>query len=206
MAPHTDGMTRFFDGTHRQTYPANSVILSGGDVPQSVYCIDSGSVAVVVNDLDDREYVLTYLYAGDIFGESGLFDQKPQPFIRVETRVECTLAEMNCDYFRRLAESSPKLWYELSVRMAARLHTNYNKVHDLAFFDATRRVTSALLDLTLMPDAIDHPDGRQLDITRKELARVSDCSPGTVGSVLRELEDRGLIHVRGRAVVVYGTR
>jgi CRP/FNR family cyclic AMP-dependent transcriptional regulator len=57
-----------------------------------------------------------------------------------------------------------------------------------------------------MPDAIVHPDGMQIITTRRELARIVGCSPKTVGQVVRGLEDRGLIHARGKTMVIYGTR
>jgi len=46
----------------------------------------------------------------------------------------------------------------------------------------------------------------QIRITRQEIARIVGCSREMVGRVLKELEDRGLIHARGKTMVIYGTR
>ena len=77
---------------------------------------------------------------------------------------------------------------------------------DLAFLDVTGRVARTLLDLCKEPDAMTHPDGMQIKITRQEIGRIVGCSREMVGRVLKTLEDQGLVRVKGKTMVVYGTR
>jgi CRP/FNR family cyclic AMP-dependent transcriptional regulator len=51
-----------------------------------------------------------------------------------------------------------------------------------------------------------HPDGMQIRVTRQELGRIVGCSREMAGRVLKALEEQGLIHARGKTIVVYGTR
>ncbi len=51
-----------------------------------------------------------------------------------------------------------------------------------------------------------HPDGMQIKITRQEIGRIVGCSREMVGRVLKTLEDQGLVPVKGKTMVVYGTR
>jgi len=51
-----------------------------------------------------------------------------------------------------------------------------------------------------------HPDGMQIKITRQEIGRIVGCSREMVGRVLKTLEDQGLVQVKGKTMVVYGTR
>ncbi len=51
-----------------------------------------------------------------------------------------------------------------------------------------------------------HPDGMQIKITRQEIGRIVGCSREMVGRVLKTLEDQGLVLVKGKTMVVYGTR
>jgi CRP/FNR family cyclic AMP-dependent transcriptional regulator len=90
--------------------------------------------------------------------------------------------------------------------MASRLRETTQKASDLAFLDVTGRVASALIDLAKQPDAMSHPDGMQIKITRQEIGRIVVCSREMVGRVLKDLESRGLISVSGKTIVVYGTR
>lgn len=80
------------------------------------------------------------------------------------------------------------------------------KVGDLAFLDVTGRVARTLLDLCQQPDAMTHPDGMQIKITRQEIGRIVGCSREMVGRVLKSLEEQGLVHVKGKTMVVFGTR
>jgi CRP/FNR family cyclic AMP-dependent transcriptional regulator len=76
----------------------------------------------------------------------------------------------------------------------------------LAFLDVTGRVARTLLDLCKEPDAMTHPDGMQIKITRQEIGRIVDCSREMVGRVLKDLEERELVSVAGKTMVVFGTR
>ena len=90
--------------------------------------------------------------------------------------------------------------------MAERLRKTTRKVGDLAFLDVTGRVAGTLLELCKQPDAMTHPDGMQIKITRQEIGRIVGCSREMVGRVLKTLEDQGLVRVKGKTMVVYGTR
>ena len=90
--------------------------------------------------------------------------------------------------------------------MAERMRRTTQKVSDLAFLDVTGRVARTLLDLTRQPDAMTHPDGMQIKITRQEIGRIVGCSREMVGRVLKTLVDQGLVSVKGKTMVVYGTR
>jgi CRP/FNR family cyclic AMP-dependent transcriptional regulator len=90
--------------------------------------------------------------------------------------------------------------------MARRLRATTRKVGDLAFLVLTGRVARTLLELCKEPDAMTHPDGMQIKITRQEIGRIVGCSREMVGRVLKTLEDQGLVMVKGKTMVVYGTR
>ncbi|HBN8613256.1 TPA: cyclic nucleotide-binding domain-containing protein [Pseudomonas aeruginosa] len=42
--------------------------------------------------------------------------------------------------------------------------------------------------------------------TRQEIGRIVGCSREMVGRVLKSLEEQGLVHVKGKTMVVFGTR
>ena len=88
-----------------------------------------------------------------------------------------------------------------------RLLQTSRKVGDLAFLDVTGRIARTLIDLSKEPDAITHPDGMQIRVTRQEIGRIVGCSREMAGRVLKTLEEeKGLISAKGKTVVVYGTR
>ncbi|MEC9133070.1 MAG: helix-turn-helix domain-containing protein, partial [Pseudomonadota bacterium] len=50
------------------------------------------------------------------------------------------------------------------------------------------------------------PHGMQIKITRQELGNIVGCSREMAGRVVRSLSREGLISVRGKTMVVHGTR
>ena len=91
-------------------------------------------------------------------------------------------------------------------RVFSQIGKTTRKVSDLAFLDVTGRVARTLLDLCKEPDAMTHPDGMQIKITRQEIGRIVGCSREMVGRVLKDLEERELVSVAGKTMVVFGTR
>jgi CRP/FNR family cyclic AMP-dependent transcriptional regulator len=69
--------------------------------------------------------------------------------------------------------------------------------------DVTSRISSTLIDLCDEPDAMSHPQGTQIRVSRQELARIVGCSREMAGRVLKQLEEQGVLHARGKTVVVY---
>ena len=63
-----------------------------------------------------------------------------------------------------------------------------------------------LVDLCEEPDAMSHPQGTQIRISRQEISRIVGCSREMVGRVLKQLEEEGKIAVSGKTIVVFQTR
>jgi CRP/FNR family cyclic AMP-dependent transcriptional regulator len=197
---------RFLEHCHRHRYPAKTVIIYAGDKPDVLYYIVKGSVTVLIEDEEGREIVLAYINSGGFFGEMGLFGEQPNRSAWVRTRSECELAEISYSRFRALAKEEPDILLVLAAQLATRLRQTSRKVSNLAFLDVTGRVAHTLLELCKEPDAMTHPDGMQIRITRQEIGRIVGCSREMVGRVLKSLAEQGHISVKGKTIVVFGTR
>ena len=108
--------------------------------------------------------------------------------------------------FRQIAAESPGLIFELATQLASRLNRTNRKLGDLAFVDVTGRIAHALMDLCNEPDAMTHPDGMQIKVSRQELSRLVGCSREMAGRVLKVLEEQGLVTATGKTIVVFGAR
>ncbi|MDG1462179.1 MAG: cAMP-activated global transcriptional regulator CRP, partial [Gammaproteobacteria bacterium] len=170
------------------------------------YYIVSGSVEVMIEDEDGNEMVLAYLNKGQFFGEMGLFKDDPQRSAWVRTRIESEIAEMTYARFRQIASENPGLVFELATQLATRLDRTNRKLGDLAFVDVTGRVAHAIMDLCQEPDAMTHPEGMQIKVSRQELSRLVGCSREMAGRVLKVLEEQGLVTASGKTIVVYNAR
>ncbi len=206
LNPHIDRVEQFLTACHRRRYPAKSTIIYAGDDCDSLYYVIKGSVTVVIEDDNGREMIVAYLNDGDFFGEMGLFDIEGARSAWVRAKTECEVGEISYSKFNELSLQEPHIIKAIGTQMAERLRNTTRKVGDLAFLDVTGRVARTLLDLSKEPDAMTHPDGMQIKITRQEIGRIVGCSREMVGRVLKGLEEQGLVSVKGKTMVVYGTR
>jgi CRP/FNR family cyclic AMP-dependent transcriptional regulator len=206
LTPHIDNVEEFLSHCHRRRYPAKSTIIYAGDQGDTLYYIIKGSVTVVIeDDSDGKEMILACLNPGDFVGEMGLFDQEHRS-AWIRTKTECEVGEISYGKFVELSHKHPEFLFAISKQIAQRLRDTTRKVSDLAFLDVTGRVARTLLDLCREPDAMTHPDGMQIKITRQEIGRIVGCSREMVGRVLKDLEERELVSVAGKTMVVFGTR
>ena len=199
-------INRFLSYCRIRTVPSKTVVIHAGDLPDVLYYIISGSVEVMVEDEEGNEMVLAYLNKGQFFGEMGLFHESPLRSAWVRTRNHCELAEMTYPRFRQIAAESPGLVFELATQLATRLDRTNRKLSDLAFVDVTGRVAHAIMDLCGEPDAMTHPEGMQIKVSRQELSRLVGCSREMAGRVLKVLEEQGLLRATGKTIVVFNAR
>ncbi|MDH5736881.1 MAG: cAMP-activated global transcriptional regulator CRP [Gammaproteobacteria bacterium] len=195
----------FLSIAHRRKYPKGSTIIYAGEEAESIYYITQGSVTVFIEDDTGREIIVAYLNEGDFFGEMGLFGGGIRT-AWIKAKTVCEVAELNYPKFEELAQTDSAILFAVTRQLVDSLNKTTRKVSDLAFLDVTGRVARTLLDLCKEPDAMTHPDGMQIKITRQEIGRIVGCSREMVGRVLKDLEDRGLVMAKGKTMVVYGTR
>jgi CRP/FNR family cyclic AMP-dependent transcriptional regulator len=199
-------INRFLSYCRVRTVPSKTVMIHAGDLPDVLYYIVDGSVEVMIEDEDGNEMVLAYLNKGQFFGEMGLFYEQPTRSAWVRTRTESDIAEMTYPRFRQVASESPTLIFEVATQLATRLDRTNRKLGDLAFVDVTGRVAHAIMDLCREPDAMTHPDGMQIKVSRQELSRLVGCSREMAGRVLKVLEEQGLVKANGKTIVVFNAR
>lgn len=203
------GIEEFLRFCDVREHPNRTVVLREGEESQKLYLILDGSVSVMVEDERDPEHkiVVSYLNLGDFFGEMGLFSQGGAvSSAAVTTREASTIAEISYERFQRIRNQFPDVLFAIAGQMANRLRRTTHKLRDLAFVDVSGRIAHSLMDLAKQPDAMTHPEGMQIRVTRQELGKIAGCSREMAGRVLKSLEEDGLVQVSGKTVVVLNAR
>ncbi len=147
----------------------------------------------------------------DLLRDNGIFKEAETRKVTVKTRTECHLAEISYDRLRQilkkeLIEYGYEIFFMIGEQLSSRLLTTSRNLRDLAFMDVEGRIARTLLELCKSPEAITHPEGMQLHISRQELGHMVSCSREMAGRVLKELENKKLISAHGKTIVVFGTR
>lgn len=207
LNPSLEHLLKF---SHGKSYSAKEIIIHQGDVPSSLYYIIAGSVSVLAESDNGEEIILAQLNQGEFFGEAGLFDFETNDDVkrtaRIIARADTSIAEISYTQFKQIVSEDPAVMFLLTGQIFTRLKKTSQKVRDLIFLDVKGRIAHCLLELSSEPDAMTHPDGMQIKITRQDIAKMVGCSREMAGRVLKELEDDALISAHGKTVVVFGTR
>ncbi len=172
---------RFLAHSHRRRYPTRTDVFRPGDPAGTLYYVISGSVSIMAEEDDDRELVLGYFGAGEFVGEMGLFVESDRREVILRTRTACELAEISYERLHQLflgplSADAPRLLYALGQQISKRLLDTSRKASRLAFLDVTDRIVRTLHDLAQEPEAMSHPQGSQLRVSRQLLARLVGCS------------------------------
>lgn len=209
--PEPAWLQPFLSFCHTKTYEKHFDFIRQGDPADTLYYLIEGSVTALVEEEENRELIIAYINKGEFIGEMGLFVPQTTRSVVVRTRTRCRVAEITYQRLDRLLSTdlrdhAKELLFAIGLQLSNRLHQTSRKAGDLAFVDVAGRIARTLLDLTKQPDAMTHPDGMQIRVTRQELGRIVGCSREMAGRVLKSLQEQGKIHVKGKTIVVFGTR
>lgn len=204
MLPTKSSLVQCFESCQRLLFSANETIIAAGDPSDSLFYILKGSVAVVMEDDDGHEIVLAYLNEGEFFGEIGMFDERGKRSAWVRARTRSEIAELGYDRLEKLFSSSPDAIFDFLCRLSLRVRDTSRKIGDLAFKTVAGRIAGALIDLCEQPEAVRTGEGFEIEITRQELGRIVGCSREVASRVLRRFEERHLVTVLGKKILIRG--
>lgn len=208
--PSPATIQRFLAHCHRRRYPPRSDIFRPGDPAGTMYYVINGSVSIIAEEDAERELILGYFGSGEFVGEMGLFIESDTREVILRSRTQCELAEISYERLQTLfqgplAHDTAPILYAIGAQISRRLINTSRKAGRLAFLDVAARITRTLHDLCEEPEALTHPKGTQLRISRQELARIVGCSREMAGRVLKKLQEDGKLHARGKTIILYNT-
>ena len=172
-----------------RTAAKDTVIFHAGDPADAVYVISNGKVKVVTTSTDGKEFILTVLGAGQVFGEMALIESAT----RSASVITLTAAEMisiSHDDFQHLLNTAPSISRKLLVILSRRLRRANSKMESLAYMDVAGRLARYLLDL-----ARDHGQrmGKGWVVVRRpthsDIAHSIGTSRETVSRLINEFEE-----------------
>lgn len=204
-------LERFLAACELQTCRKKTLLCREGEACDKLFFIIEGSAIVTVTDEDDNEVILAYLKSGDFIGELGVFFHLRQCSAQVRARTDCRLAvithsDLQHKLANELADIRADLLQAIGMQLSKRLLGANRRVTRLAYMDVAGRIARTILDMCQEPGALSHPEGTQIQISRTDIGRIVGCSRETVGRVLKQMADDGMIEVKGMKIVVFHSR
>jgi CRP-like cAMP-binding protein len=178
-----------------RSVPKDTTIFLAGDTAEAVFVVANGKVKIVVTSTDGKEFILTQLGAGQVFGEMALLESAPRS-ASVITVTAVELLVINSQDFHHLLDTAPRISRGLLAILSRRLRRANSKMESLAYMDVAGRLARYLLDL-----AQDHGQrmGNGWVVVRRpthsDIAHSIGTSRETVSRLINEFEESfGLVN------------
>jgi CRP/FNR family cyclic AMP-dependent transcriptional regulator len=183
-------------------YRKGSLIFCQGDPGDSVYVLVEGSVKVFVSSEDGGQMVLATLGPHDALGEIALLDGGERS-ASVEVLEPVTALVLTRGTMLELLRVDPVACEALLLSACSLLRKVTGQAADLVFLDLEGRVAKLLVGLSERRGAPSEA-GVVLDLglTQSDLAGMVGGSRQSVNQILRGLEGRGFIELRGRTLLI----
>lgn len=181
-----------------KSYSKNAVVLTEGEMGDSLYMIQAGKVKVFIGDEDGREIILKILSAGEFFGEMSMIDKQPRS-ASVTTIESSTFLVLTHAAFEKAVEEAPRIGNLVMRMLAQRVREADRKIGTLALMDVYGRVASTLLELAV------YKDGKLMvgeRLSQQDLANMVGASREMVNRILKDLSDRGFISIESKAITI----
>ena len=182
-----------------KTVPRATVILSEGDIGDSLYVIIDGRVKVFIGDENGREIILKILGPGDFFGEMSLIDKEPRS-ASVAALEATTLKILSQQAFQHCLIRAPRIATTVMQALAKRLRDADKKISNLALMDVYGRVASMLIELSI------ENEGKLVvveKLSQQEIANMVGASREMVNRILKDLSDRGYISIESKQITIH---
>src|SRR5881394_61176 len=179
-------------------YPKNAVVLTEGEMGDSLYMIQSGKVKVFIGDQEGREMILKILGPGDFFGEMSMIDKQPRS-ASVTTLESAVFLVLSHTAFEKCVEKIPRIANMVMRVLATRVREADRKIGTLAMMDVYGRVASTLLELAV------NDNGKMIvgeKLSQQDLANMVGASREMVNRILKDLAERGFISIESKSITI----
>ncbi len=170
--------------TREVTFKKNAIVMTEGDVGETMYVIRSGSVKVFVSDDEGKELILYHQDAGSIVGDIALLDDAPRS--ASVSALEATTALMiSKQRFLDLLREHPDLSIGIIRSLTHRLREATEGSRRLALDNVYQRLTDKLTELKVTNSK--DQDHLPRKFSHQELGNMIGASREMVGKVMAEL-------------------
>ena len=188
--------------TFSRTFDKGQLIILAEETGDTLFIIRGGQVKVSLIHEDGKEFILSLLGQGEVFGELSLLDDRPRS-ANVTAMVETELLMLRRSDFLDLVGRIPQIAVSLLEELASRLRRTDDQVEGLALLDVHHRVAKTLLRMA-KDGGQTSPEGILIRRrpTHQQLANMSGTTRETVTRALKQLQDEGYIRISGRQILI----
>ena len=167
----------------------HTTVFYDGDKSQSVFIIMAGRMHVLNSETDGKEFIISQMGPGELFGEMGLIDGSLRSATVVAAEPS-TLVEISSQAFLACLEQNPDVAVAVTKSVAERLRKATTTVKNLALGNVEQRIRVLLENISIA----DGPSRRvPYKITQSDIAKMVGASREMVTRIMGQLVEAGAI-------------
>lgn len=178
------------------------IVYLPGDPGEHIFFIQGGRIKCSKVSRDGKELTLTYVAAGEFFGELCVLDGQPREEM-AEAMKNSIITVLPRECIRTLLQTDPAISFRFLRVIGERRKEMETKIEHLVFRDVHSKLASLLLELG-REYGKETEDGLQIDqkITHQEMANLIGSTRETISLTLSAFKRKELVQLFGRTVVL----
>jgi CRP-like cAMP-binding protein len=189
-------------GLHKKNFhfKKGATIFQEGEKVTGIYFVYSGKVKVHKQWGTEKELIIRFAAAGDIFGHRGLGHENLYP-ISATALEPVNVCQIDLGFFQATLKVNYDFTQRLLLFFADELQESERKMRNLAHMQVKGRVAQALLALK---EKFGLTPGGAIDIvlSRQDLASFAGTTYETVFRIINELARDGIIALDGKNILI----
>ncbi|BCO32165.1 transcriptional regulator [Thiohalobacter sp. COW1] len=173
-------------------------LFAQGDPADRFFYVVSGQIKLSRLSPEGNEKVIDIVSAGNTFAEALMFLEGPAYPVNATALGPCELVSIDSRDFAAMLRDSIDTCFLLMGDMSQRLRGLIAEIDNLSLQSGTCRVASYLLKM-----APEDQDEFRLDIPKGVMASRLSVKPETFSRILRNLQDSGILSIRGAQVTIH---
>ena len=189
-------------GAHRKNfhYKKGESIFREGDKVNGIYFVYDGKVKIHKRWGAEKELIIRFAAAGDLFGHRGLGHDDHYP-ISATTLEPVNVCFIDLEFFRSTLKVNQRFIYELMLFFADELQESERKMRDLAHMQVKGRIARALLAL-IKQFGLTEQGAIDIVLSRQDLASFAGTTYETVFRIINELVQEEIIRLDGKDIIL----
>ncbi|MBC3258240.1 Crp/Fnr family transcriptional regulator [Pseudomonas paralactis] len=179
---------------------AGQFLFKRGDPPCGLYAVLEGAVRISAVNAQGKEAVLSLVETPHWFGEICLFDNLPRTHDALATGA-CTLLQVPQAAILAILEQHPVFWRDMALLMSQKLRLSLINIEQTSLMPASRRLAHRLLMIAQGYGEVEQAR-RVLQLPQEDLAAMLGLSRQTINSLLKALEQQGIIGLSYGAIEI----
>ncbi|HVE64085.1 MAG TPA: Crp/Fnr family transcriptional regulator [Mycobacteriales bacterium] len=184
-----------------RSYSKGQQLVHQGDAGATLFVIVDGCVSVFVTSENGDRMTLATLGRTDVFGEIALLDEGPRS-ASAEAVERTTVLTLSRSAFVALLRDQPAVLDQLLRVMGALARRLSEQTADFVFLDLPGRVAKVVLRLAQDSGLAANGNPVEVAVTQARLAEMVGGSRQSVNQILQNFQQRGMLEVAGRRLVV----